>query len=87
MRNTKPEDIEALLNLVESSSEEIIKKDPFFEAKNLVQKAMRDGLIRKKTENEIHNELLRKPWQRINRIIEQNENRNDNTTDPSNHSD
>ena len=82
----EPEDLEGLLKLIDSNAKRIIKQDPFYEVKNLVQRAIRNGLIQKKTENEIQAELLSKPWKKVNKIIRENENRNNNTTDPSNHS-
>jgi len=72
MQDLDPETLHNLLNMVETKSQEILDKDPDQEIRQAVKWAKAKGLIRKKTDIEIHNELLSKPWLKVNRTIRAN---------------
>ena len=57
---------------VEKKTQEILQDDKDFETREAVRWAKVKGLIRKKTDIEIHNELLSKPWLKVNRTIRNN---------------
>jgi len=58
--------------MVEKKTQEILQDDKDFETREAVRWAKVKGLIRKKTDIEIHNELLSKPWLKVNRTIRNN---------------
>lgn len=70
---------------MEKRSEEVLKGDAWHPYKVIAQEAIAAGLIRKKTEKEIQEEIKIKPWLKVNKIIKENEDRNNSTTDSSNH--
>lgn len=72
MHDSEPEKIHSLLNMVEQKTQEILKSDKDFEIRQAVRWAKRKGLMRKKTDIEVHNELLSKPWLKVNRTIREN---------------
>jgi len=86
LHKTTPERISEMLDLVHSKGEQYIQQNPYSEYQEIAYKAKLSGLIRKKTDEEIAEELKGKPWLKINKIIRHNEDRNNSTTDPSNHS-
>jgi hypothetical protein len=73
MQESDPEMIHSLLNMVEHKTKEILDSDVRYEMREAARWAKEKGLIRKKTDDEIHNELLRKPWIEVNRIIRSKE--------------
>jgi|TARA_R100000951_G_scaffold76155_2_gene64222 hypothetical protein len=72
MHDSEPEMIHSLLKMVENKTQEILKDDKDFEIREAVRWAKTKGLLRKKTDIEIHNELLSKPWLKVNRTIRNN---------------
>ena len=72
MQDLDPETMRNLLNMVELKTQEILDNDPDQEIRQAVKWAKAKGLLRKKTDIEIHNELLSKPWLKVNRTIRAN---------------
>ena len=58
---------------IDNKARRILKHDPCFQYRQAVKKGVQSGLIRKKTDIEIHNEVLKKPWIKVNEIIKNNE--------------
>lgn len=58
---------------IDKKAKDILKNDPYFQYREAVKKAQQSGLIRHKTTEEIHNDLKKKRWIKINREIKKNE--------------
>lgn len=63
--------------MIDAKAPELYKQDPYYEYKLIAQSAISKGLIRKKTQEEIDEELKKKPWLKMNKVIRMNELRND----------
>ncbi len=63
--------------MIDAKAPELLKQDPYYEYKQIAQKAINSGLIRKKTQEEIDAECRKKPWLKVNKIIRRNEAIND----------
>ena len=59
---TPKEKLNNLFKMMESKGPEILKQDPYYEYYKVAQRAKEQGLIRKKTQEEIDEELKKKPW-------------------------
>lgn len=67
--------IKALYDMVDTKAKDIIKSDPWFKYRQAVRQGISEGLIRKKTDEEIAEEMKSKPYLKANRIIRKNEKR------------
>ena len=63
--------------MIDAKAPELYKQDPYYEYKLIAQSAIAKGLIRKKTQEEINEELKKKPWLKVNKVIRRNELIND----------
>ncbi len=70
---TQKERIHNLFKMMEAKGPAYCKHDPFYEHYCVAQDAIKKGLIRKKTQEEIDEELKKKPWLKVNKIIRKNE--------------
>jgi hypothetical protein len=64
-----------LFDMIDTKAKNIIKNDVWFQHRQVAKQAIADGLIRKKTDDEIADELKSKPWLKVNKIIRKNEQR------------
>ena len=62
-----------LYKMIDHKAKQILKNDVTYQYRQIVKKAMKAGLIRKKTEVEIAKEIAKKPWLKINKTIRKNE--------------
>jgi hypothetical protein len=62
-----------LFDMIDKKAKTIIKNDAWFQHRQVAKQAIADGLIRKKTDDEIADELKSKPWLKVNKIIRKNE--------------
>lgn len=76
-----------MLDLVHSKGEQLLNENPYHEYQVAAEQALKSGLIRKKTQEEIDEELKGKPWLQVNKIIRKNEARNDMATNSNPDSD
>lgn len=58
---------------IDKKAKAILKNDPYFQYREAVNKAKEKGFIRKKTTEEIHTDLKKKPWLKINKRIKESE--------------
>ena len=63
--------------MIDAKAPDLYKQDPYYEYKLIAQSAIAKGLIRKKTQEEINEELKKKPWLKVNKVIRRNELIND----------
>lgn len=82
--NDRSSDIE---RLVDKRANDILKGDVCYEYRKLVKYGINSGLIRKKTEEEIKQEIKQKPWLEVNKTIRKNEDRNNMATNSNLNSD
>jgi len=71
--------IKEILDMVHTKSEEILKNDPYYEYRIAVEWAKRQGLVSKLTPEQIQRRMDNREWRKVNKIIIQNENTNNNT--------
>lgn len=72
------EEIHALLNMVHSKSEVIVKRDAKYEQfRKAVAWAEEKGLIRDLTQKETQRRMDNREWRKVNKIIIQNEKQDD----------
>tara|TARA_X000001388_G_scaffold17838_2_gene11113 strand:+ start:2601 stop:2843 length:243 start_codon:yes stop_codon:yes gene_type:complete len=62
-----------LFDMIDKKAKSIIKNDVWFQHRQTAKQAIAEGLIRKKTDKEIADELKSKPWLKVNKIIRKNE--------------
>lgn len=62
-----------LYKMIDHKAKQILKNDVTYQYRQIAKKAIKAGLIRKKTEVEIAKEIAKKPWLKINKIIRKNE--------------
>ena len=62
-----------LFDMIDTKAKNIIKNDVWFQHRQVAKQDIADGLIRKKTDDEIAEELKSKPWLKVNKIIRKNE--------------
>ena len=62
-----------LFDMIDKKAKNIIKNDVWLQHLQVSKQAIADGLIRKKTDDEIAEELKSKPWLKVNKIIRKNE--------------
>jgi hypothetical protein len=58
---------------IDRKAKNILKNDPYFQYREAVKKGMKEGLIRAKTTEEIHNDLRKKRWLKINKELKRKE--------------
>ena len=58
---------------IDRKARSILKNDPYFQYREAVKKGVKEGLIRPKTTEEIHSDLKKKRWLKINREIKKKE--------------
>ena len=63
--------------MIDAKAPELLKQDPYYEYKQVAEQAIAQGLIRKKTQEEIDAECAKKPWLKVNKVIRRNEQLND----------
>ena len=73
--------IKETLDFLHAKSEDILKLDPCYQHHLDVEWAERRGLIRDLTPEEIQKRMDNREWRKVNKIIIQNENRNNMATD------
>ncbi len=59
--------------MIDAKAPELLKQDPYYELRQIAEEAKAKGLIRKKTQEEIDQEMKKKPWLKVNRTIRKNE--------------
>jgi hypothetical protein len=64
-----------LFDMIDKKAKNIIKNDAWFQHRQTAKQAIAEGLIRKKTNEEIAEELKSKPWLKVNKLIRKNEQR------------
>ena len=77
MYETSNESIKRIFKMIDAKAPDLYKQDPYYEYKLIAQSAIAKGLIRKKTQEEINEELKKKPWLKVNKVIRRNELIND----------
>jgi hypothetical protein len=80
MYETNSESIRRMLKMIDAKAPQLLKQDPYYEYKQVAEQAKANGLIRKKTQEEIDAECAKKPWLKMNKIIRKNEELNDADT-------
>jgi hypothetical protein len=76
--------IKETMNIVEAGAERLLKQDVYAKEREAVAWGFNNGLLRVKSESEINLELREKPWLKINKTIQINEddyNDSDTSTD------
>lgn len=61
-----------LYDMVDTKAKDILKNDVYYQHRRTAKEAIASGLIRKKTDEEIAEELKSKPWLKVNKIIRKN---------------
>lgn len=79
MYESRNEAIKRLFKMIDAKAPELLKQDPYYEYKQVAEQAKAQGLIRKKTQEEIDAECAKKPWLKVNKIIRKNEENADPT--------
>jgi predicted ribosome quality control (RQC) complex YloA/Tae2 family protein len=77
MYESSNESIKRMFKMIDAKAPELLKQDPYYEFKQTAEQAKAQGLIRKKTQEEIDEELKKKPWLKVNKVIRKNEQLND----------
>jgi len=80
MYETNSESIRRMLKMIDAKAPQLLKQDPYYEYKLVAEQAKANGLIRKKTQEEIDAECAKKPWLKMNKVIRKNEELNDADT-------
>jgi hypothetical protein len=84
MYETNSESTRRILKMIDAKAPELYRQDPYYQYKLTAEKAMEQGLIRKKTQEEIDAECSKKPWLKVNKIIRANEAKNEESdADPT----
>lgn len=84
MYETTNESIKRMFKMIDAKAPELYKQNPYYQYKLTAEKAMQQGLIRKKTQEEIDAECSKKPWLKVNKIIRANEAKNEESNaDPT----
>ncbi len=65
-------DISALLDLIDTKTNQILAGDPYLEHKQIAKWAKKNGLIRPLTDNEIQTRMNNKTYKKVNKIIHAN---------------
>lgn len=60
-----------LYKAIDKKAKDILKNDPYFQYREAVKKGIKEGLIRPKTTEEIHEDLRKKRWLKINRHLKE----------------
>jgi hypothetical protein len=58
---------------IDTKAKDILKNDPYFQYREAVKNGIAKGLIRQKTTEEIHTDLKKKRWLKINKEIRRKE--------------
>jgi hypothetical protein len=82
---TDNSELKELLDMVHNKADEILKNDPYHEYRKAVEWGEKRGMVKDLSEKEIQRRMDNLEWRKVNKIIIQNENRN-NDTDSSSHS-
>jgi hypothetical protein len=81
---TNESTIKETMNIVDAGMERLLKQDVYAKEREAVAWGFNNGLLRVKSESEINLELREKPWLKINKTIQLNEddyNDSDTSTD------
>lgn len=70
------EKLNNLLKMIDHKGTDLMKQDPYYEYYLIAKWAKQKGLIRKKTDEEISQEIKSKPWLKVNKLIRKNEQQN-----------
>jgi len=70
---TNSESIKRIFKMMDAKAPDLMKSDPYYEHYKVAKQAIKDGLIRKKTQEEINAECAKKPWLKVNKVIRKNE--------------
>jgi hypothetical protein len=65
-------EIRALLDLIETKTNQILASDPYLEHRQIAEWAKNKGLIRPLTDNEIQTRMNNKTYKKVNKIIHAN---------------
>lgn len=63
----------AFYQAIDKKAKDILKNDPYFQFREAVASAKKLGLIRPKTIEEIHDDLRKKRWLKINKELKRKE--------------
>lgn len=72
--------------MIDRRAKEILDADVCQEYKEIVKEGEDKGLIKNYNARDIELRMQSKEWKQVNKTIRENEDRNNRTTDPSNHS-